>query len=266
MKPTGLLCLPTETLCTIIMMIPDSVASLNMMRTCKRIHALFDATQPYGKRVWKSLREREGWPDPSRIGLSEYSFIKAIYGRGCNNCDIHPRMRSPIWEFQGIRLCKECYRTLTIRDYELDAETAAYALSKNLPHVVHDGYRSFPGYLTYSSYLRSSIDDLSTDQGSQGSYPNRLRLSFFGLEVERNQLALREARIDLDTERRLGRQKDINTYLAQHAPQLHPNLYTALSTYNAAVNRTTPFTARAQKIFHTKIMREIEQIQVEIDQ
>ncbi len=245
------LSLPNELLCLVIRCIDDSKTSLEMLRVCKRIYSLFDARTRSGQSIWKSIRENEGWPDPQPIGLSDYAFIRAYYGRGCRNCVHHPRLRTPIWAFSGMRLCKACFKRLTIRDYQL---TVPDKWCEHLPYV-----QPSPTFY-YKCYLRSQIP-----QSRSSSYTREL-----GFSLQRNVELFTELmkfqgevvsakRRQLVLDNQDLRKEEINTWLQINMGTVHPNFYSKFDTYHNAIQRTTPFTSRAQTIFRRKFLSELEQ-------
>ncbi len=248
-----LLHLPNEILGKIVLSIDNSKTSLEMMRTCKRIHALFDNNTRTGQRVWQSIRNKEGWPDPSVIGMSDYKFIRAIYGRGCHKCHDHPRLRTPIWEFKGMRLCKQCFRRCTIRDYELVSLGISKSCFDHLPYFEC----AFNDNWIYRSYLKQDIseDTPTVEEACRSRHYTRQLIDFIEL-VEACRADIKKNRMDQLLLQRKSRGTDVRSFMTEQLPDLHEALYRHLNVYNAAVKQTSPFTARAKALLKGKLTTE----------
>ena len=249
-RPTKLIDLPTEILCKIITSVPETLTCFALMQTCKRVHSLFSPTTIHGMRLWRALRRHERWPDPASIAMSDYTFLRSIHGRGCNSCANHPLLRSPIWEFDGIRLCKECLETLTIRDYELDIPVERY---NHLICTVTSGYTRGMGGWTYRSYLRDTIpSEMPTEEEQHLGRLHIAAVRRFILAVKDRQADLKQEHERLKASLKRRREADVDTFLSARMPNLHNQFYCILPSYQAAIDKTTPFTARSQAIFLKK--------------
>ncbi|KAJ1566896.1 hypothetical protein HK405_008006, partial [Cladochytrium tenue] len=117
---TTLIDLPPTLVASITEMVGPR-AALALSRSCKLIRSCLDPREILGRRTWRTLREAKHWLDPSMICMSDYMFLASRYGRGCNFCSKHPRIRNPYYEFHGLRFCNKCFakRTVERRDVSL---------------------------------------------------------------------------------------------------------------------------------------------------
>ncbi|KAJ3177589.1 hypothetical protein HDU87_004342 [Geranomyces variabilis] len=253
--------LPTEVLCEVIALTPDWQTAFAFMRTCKRIHALFDPSTHTGNRIYNEIRKKDRWPDPTQIHLSHHDFLQAMYGRGCQSCDAHPRIRNVTWEFDAKRLCTDCFRVLTIRDYELDPSASRLVAAAQIPFVVTAGYSSGRGRFVYRSYFKSDVLALAQAPdtiAARNSQEVSKALRIFRQLVEQRQLDLEDERARAKDTSRQIRKEEVTAALQQTFPQLLPSLYPLFATYTAATKLATPFTSRARSMFLTKFSRQLE--------
>ncbi len=110
---------PDELLMQIFLKIPDYDTALALTTSCQVFRRLAHPASSSGKRIWRSLRERAGWPDPCVIGISDSDFLRAHHGRRCNFCGCISRAHNVYWEFHSQRFCEKCLRERTVRSYEL---------------------------------------------------------------------------------------------------------------------------------------------------
>jgi hypothetical protein len=250
-----LLELATELLCAILALVDEPVALVNAMVTCRRLHSLFDTESVVGRRLWRVIRCNMGWPDPTLIGLSDHEFIRAIYGRGCERCSAHPRVRTPLWEFKGLRLCGECRERLTTRDYELEIPAA---WCDHLPSVLTQGYTWGRGQWEYRSFWTADLPSAEPSREEREAGRAILsRLRNFRASVEAHQAMLRERKECKDREKRDARFRAVEAFLVEKLPDLHPHCYADFDAYNVATYKTTKFTKSAQTVFHRKILSEL---------
>ncbi len=242
----SLIRLPNEILCRILGHLPAQT-TIAMLRTCKLIYSLFDDRSKYGKHLWMTIRTNEGLPDPALINMSDSAFLRAYFGRGCNACNAHPRLRTPIWEFQGLRLCHRCFTEHTVSEA---------ALTPNQLHYVYETYIPYfacylPCYLGGKHYLRSAM---------YKKLPRSLAAPHaLGLRTFRD--ALQNRKDKFDTQRshmRQCRKMAIHAVLAERIPQLSSDMYSTLNTYNLAIKRTNALTLRAQKLFLRRLDAELK--------
>jgi hypothetical protein len=218
------------------------------------MHALFDTRSIVGQRLWRVIRQNMGWPDPMPIGISDRDFILAVYGRGCDRCDRHPRVRTPIWEFRGVRLCAECRERHTVRDYELGIPRAWH---EHLPSVLTEGFGKF-GFWSYRSYWTADLP--STEPAPQEIAAGRehlARLADFTEAVAQHRRVLEEEKRRKNDERRAKRRREVDAFLAERMPDLHPDFYRRFETYCSAVESTRGFTKWAQSGFLKKLLAEL---------
>lgn len=245
-----LLDLPNEILGQIMTNIDDAKSALEVLRSCRRVHALFDATTRAGQRIWQSIRENEGWPDPAPIGITDYEFIRALFGRGCHNCTRHPRIRTPIWQFRGVRLCANCWDQLTVRDYELLIPNAWYA---HLPFTRNTTFG-------YRSYLRTDIPVYEPKVTSDVyEYDNDGRVTRFIQKIQRRRIELSTERARENAAVRQTRQAAILEFLRANVPLIDPTFYSWFKVFQNAILLATPFNKQAQSMFKSKFMREVQQ-------
>jgi len=119
----SLLSCPNETIAYILSFL-DFKTLVNAFRSCKRMGS-FGGKESI---LWTNLSKNLALPSAEDIGFTDHAILRAIYGRGCDGCNEHPRTRKPIWEFGGRRLCKKCLRSATIRHYECPATIIAIFL------------------------------------------------------------------------------------------------------------------------------------------
>jgi hypothetical protein len=108
---------------------------LQLVQTCRRLRYICDPRTTTGKRIWQCIRKQEGWPDPNVIGISDFSFCKAYYSRGCHLCDKHPRIRNVRWEYGTLKLCNECFSRVTIPEYKLKQMEIDWGRYGHLPSI-----------------------------------------------------------------------------------------------------------------------------------
>ncbi|KAJ1556290.1 hypothetical protein HK405_003145 [Cladochytrium tenue] len=84
--------LPLTLVATIIEFVGPA-AALALSRSCKIVRDLLDPREVLGKRTWRTVREADGWPDPARIAMSDYTFLTSLFGHGCNFCSEHPHVK-----------------------------------------------------------------------------------------------------------------------------------------------------------------------------
>ena len=152
-KRGQLLRFPNEILCEIIASL-DPLCAINLLRTCKTMFNLFDSRTTSGKRLWAVIRRNADWPDPAPLGLSDCAFLRALYGRGCNMCSQHPRVRTPIWELNGLRFCTECLEDKTVR-YGSMTPNQRYRVTNGYVPYLNCWYTS--RRVREARYLRSAI-------------------------------------------------------------------------------------------------------------
>ncbi|KAJ1547366.1 hypothetical protein HK405_006043, partial [Cladochytrium tenue] len=49
-------------------------AALALSRSCKVVRNMLDPREVLGKRTWRKVWEADGWPDPTAIAMSNYTF------------------------------------------------------------------------------------------------------------------------------------------------------------------------------------------------
>ena len=151
--PTLSATIPWEILRAIFSKVRDAKTALTVMRVCKTTYDLLRPTKKRPLReFWKHLRERDGWPNPKTVGLTDYTFLLTVYGRGCSNCSFRPHLRSPLWELYGLRLCPECIEQLTY------LETAMY--SGSVGRIVLSYYLTRVNYGKEYRFLKREVDSL----------------------------------------------------------------------------------------------------------
>jgi hypothetical protein len=251
-----LLDLSTELLSAIAMLITDIKTCLEMMLTCKRILSLFSPDTLHGKKIFTRIRERSRWPDPNTVNMSDYTFLRAMYGRGCSMCEYHPQLRTPIWEFRGIRLCQVCFKRKTVRNYELnDVPQEHYS---HLPNIRKSESISSFGTRSYRVYVKNDIPkEAPTATEIEHGRQHLLALRNFIIDVKRIVTLEKYEAKERNARLKNLRRKDVSSFLAKTVPELNPQLYTTLSTYESIVEKPTPFTARTGSMFLKKIKAEM---------
>ncbi|KAJ1568912.1 hypothetical protein HK405_012325 [Cladochytrium tenue] len=115
--------LPLTLVATIVELVGPT-AALALSRSCKVVRDVLDPREVIGKRTWRKVREADGWPDPAAIAMSDYTFLTSMFGRGCNFCSEHPRVKKAYFEFLGFRLCPTCFRRHAIRRKDQQKEVS----------------------------------------------------------------------------------------------------------------------------------------------
>ena len=101
--------LPAELVCMVLSFACTSYKdAFNLLMTGKFISEFFNPATDFGRRLWASVRVSEGLPDGAQVGFTDYMLLRKFFSRGCEACDNHPRVRTPMWMFFGLRLCREC--------------------------------------------------------------------------------------------------------------------------------------------------------------
>src|SRR6187402_1993031 len=98
--PTTLLSLAPELVCQILAAACSSYPdAIEIMVTCKSVKAFFDPRSCYGERLWSCVRAAEHLPDGKPVGFHDYTVLRRFFGRGCDMCTHHPRVRTVYWAF-----------------------------------------------------------------------------------------------------------------------------------------------------------------------
>lgn len=144
---------PWEILSAIFLKINDAKTALTVTRVCKATYHLLRPTKQRPlSTFWKQLREKDGWPDPSAVSLSNYTFLLTVYGRGCCNCSSRPHIRSPLWQLYGLRLCSECVKKVTCSENDMQDSDGRKVLSYYFPRAIYSKERRF---------LKHQVDDVA---------------------------------------------------------------------------------------------------------
>ncbi len=108
--------LPLELLVTIATF--DAQLALKFRLTSKRVRYALDPNTLHGIQLWARLRMLEKCPDPQVIALSDYEFLRAVYGCGCNFGGKYSQLK-PMWDLHGLRICQRCFPRMTIPEHEI---------------------------------------------------------------------------------------------------------------------------------------------------
>lgn len=188
-----------------------------------------------------TIRTNEGLPDPALIDMSDSAFLRAYFGRGCNGCDAHPRLKTPIWEFQGLRLCPLCFTERTVPHA---------ALTQNQLYYVHETYVPYHGSFYSRHYLRSALYK-KRPLSQAAPHASSLRKFRDALQTRREKLESQRFLM------RKNRMKAVDAFMSERLPQLSSDTYFTLKTYSLAIKRTNAFSLRAQKLFLRRLDKEL---------
>ena len=235
----------------------DMASFLNIASTCKALKQLADPEKPEGRRLWNLVRRRLGWPDPSitSVAMTDFQFLKRQYGKGCDRCSNTPRLRTLRWEFRGLRLCKRCLGTHTLRDY-------------TMPYWMQDRCSSLPSILVqtipimytlppYRLYLKSSVYVIlnQTDDELEQSRRASRELLDFSDKVKKNARVLYETRKLEITSLADVRKSEVDAVMRLFFPTLHSTEYTRFVAYKNATARRTPFTKRSRDLLVKSLIK-----------
>lgn len=241
----------------------DCVDIVSLRSSCTYMKSILHTEGQTGRRIWNKVRKREGWPDPSVIGISDFQFLESKHGRGCNFCEDAPRVRTPRWEFGGIRMCEECKPVYTTRHYELDDVTLARC--QYLPHMEVDGWTPGSGWRghlqswSYRVYLTKSIPDHDLTEIEEGE----LRRKLDAMQIFINQVKKIDVRMDVAHRKTLEklvakRAAAVKEFMKSKFPYLHARMYNSFDSYRNAIGKSTTFSKRSQTMFVRSVTKELE--------
>lgn len=248
--------LPVEILGIVICSL-DSKTAFSLSKTCKYFTSLMHTDGSEGRKIWSALRQREGWPDPTAIGKTDYQFFRRLNGRGCDFCTSSPRTRTPKWEFGGVRMCKLCLPENTIRSYQLDDENARRCAL--VPSIKVNTWYSW-NTITYQLYLKDAIPDHDLTAEEEIQMYVRLRAtenfvrdfdSVISAQRDRNRITRMRFRQQ--------RKSEIDKFTAEKFPHVCPYVYGSMDTYLRAIGRQTLFAGRSQGVYARSFAKELEQ-------
>ena len=247
--------LPIEILGNIICRL-DSKDALSLSKTCKYVNSLMHPDGSEGRKIWSVLRQREGWPDPAIIGMTDYRFFRCLNGRGCDFCTRSPRMRTPKWEFGGVRMCKACLPENTIRSYLLDDVSARRCA--HVPSIKVNTWYSW-NTITYQLYLKDAVPDHDLTADEEIQMYDRLRATEnfvrdFDSVISARRDQNRIARMLFTHQRKI----EIDKFTAEKFPHISPYVYAIMDTYLRAIGRQTHFTGRSQALYARSFAKELE--------
>ncbi|KAI8813634.1 hypothetical protein BJ742DRAFT_789010 [Cladochytrium replicatum] len=241
-----------EIFCMIISHISDLSTLSALLQTCRQISTEMKPSTTWTQQFWARIRLSHNWPDPNLIGLNDFQFLKAYYGRWCNNCVNQPRARKFYWAFNGIPLCDDCLKRVTIE------------LSQLKQQLPHDRYAYLPSILIHGHgrqrmrtlYLASNILDHSpTEDEIKAMKLRRTRVEQFQRIFDKSVTQVEALKHE---EFRKSHKSAIHKYLNAAYPVVTPQMYGKLECYRKAVDSVTPFTARTRSVFAKKFKQELE--------
>lgn len=227
----------------LVVLIMKSVGGRELIQlrsTCRDMRDLLREDRSPGKEIWRDVRTTMGAPDPSLIGKTNMRLINDIFRRGCDGCHEHPLIRKSIWEFGGIRLCRDCFNQFTERDYIYN-DPSHY---RGLPYIQSEGVSQFGQSYVYRSYLKLHLRDRAHFAGLY----NRLDVARFKTEMKAYHL-VQAQKVESIRNKRRG---DIDAYLGKHLPvgsvwwRSHP-------VYTMACKRPLPLTDTAARRLLAKL-------------
>lgn len=209
---------------------------VRMITVSRKVRDLLDCATSTGRGIWKTVREREGLPDPATIGMSDKRLLLCVHTRGCDRCHSHPRIRTPRWEFGGVKLCHDCFDNETVRDYIL-GDGAEF---EGLPYMTTDG-TCYGRHFSYRSYLWSHIrnKELFTGDLTQAYFDFKYAMDDYMSKRRQTIESVRE-------ERRTA----INAYLA---PRFTTTAWKNCAQYLNACRRPVPLTEHAARRLYLKL-------------
>lgn len=224
----------------------DPVDLFTMARTCSFFHKLLS----HDSVVWSWVRQDRGLPDPEPIGITNRSMLASIYMRGCNLCKDHERIRTPRWEFGGIRLCGKCFDRVTVRDYYLccSEEFVHY-----LPYVEVSGVCYGQRY-HYKCYLWKHLLQTITKERRYEMQRQLLAMSSFKQKMYEYNEGTKRQKAQEDAVVKNERRLAINAFLQHSVPSLDPADYEQHPCYVAACGRLEPLTHRSATMLLSKLL------------
>lgn len=225
--------------------------AVNILSTCKLLNEIMRPDGAEGRRNWRILRQRLGWPDPASIGMTDIQFLKRQYGRGCDYCANAPRIRIPKWEFFGMRMCKSCLDELTWRDYMLGVQERIDCLTY-LPSVIVPGPPRIYNWPTYRLFLKFSVRSMivhknNWDDGVLEELKESSRVSMeFAAKIKTNTRTLLLERRQKIVAVVDSRRVEVDKVMKEYFPAIDPKVYATIGAYQNAVKRRTPFTKRSK--------------------
>lgn len=239
--------LPVEIIGDVICYLEPTDA-VNIISTCKAIKKIMHPEGSEGRRNWRILRQRLGWPDPTSIGMTDYKFIQRQYGRGCDFCVNAPRIRTPKWEFRGLRLCTSCIESHTVRDYVLTYDKLLDRLL--LPSILIPGPPRAYNWPNYRLYLKASVQrlpiaNLNFHERKEMERSSR-ELEEFANKIKTNTHALHLGRRQKIASLMDSRKREVDSVMQEMFPTIHPKTYGTIGAYQNAIKRRTPFTKRSK--------------------
>ncbi|KAI8802779.1 hypothetical protein BJ742DRAFT_777955 [Cladochytrium replicatum] len=250
----NILDLSNEVLDMILTRISDVSTLSTFIKTCKRINSHVNPSTSSGQHFWSRLRIAHKWPDPNPIGLSDFEFLKAYYGRGCCNCTKRPRTRTPRWAFGGIRICDFCLGKVLIRRSELRKQKIPKDRYEFLPCVE----LSIQGYPIRMFHRSSILDHSPSDGAIEAMKAHLVHLEQFEKQFNEAVTEHLDWKREQDDATRIARTSAIDVYLKCTFPTIAPMFYPEFKTYRRAVEGVSPFTDRSKSIFAKKFTVELE--------
>ncbi len=205
---------------------------------CRLTHSLLDPRKCTGKEIWRLARERTGAPDPTEIFMSDMKFLMTMARRGCDGCSNHPRIRTPRWEFSGMRLCPDCFQYCTVREYEIDPHHY-----DGLPYIETQGLAYGLQSFSYRSYLWLHV----RNRERYARRDHDVRITSF-----KNKMKVYRSLQRACTERiRQKRRIDIDRYLQCHMPDTS---WKNSPAYYKACKLALPLTERSALLLTKRLM------------
>ncbi|KAJ1562409.1 hypothetical protein HK405_012511 [Cladochytrium tenue] len=252
---TSLIDLPPTLVASITEMVGPQ-AALALSRSCKSIRSCLDPRDILGRKTWRTLREAKHWPDPRMICMSDYMFLASRYGRGCNFCSKHPRLRNPYYEFHGLRFCNKCFAKRTVGRRDLSREVGS------VPFVVVN--RRGPSGETIREERFLKADLKLHFFGKEADEPARQRLAaryqchhkssnpvrLYKMKRKLRRAAAKELAIR-------KRRAIVDDFIKSQFPLLDPRQYPRLTSYQSGWDRHTKFSLGEQATLLSALHHEI---------
>ncbi|KAJ3038949.1 hypothetical protein HDV00_012779 [Rhizophlyctis rosea] len=227
----------------------DFFTAKNVRSTCKALNQFFDVNTEHGKRLWKRVRTFEDLPDGSACGIDDFTLLRVVHTKGCNFFDRHPQVKTPIWEYGGVKMCKDCFPDKTIRNYCIEDPVLRKKVQTCLPYVLNATWR-------YKTFLKRHVDAFIANN-------DEIFSSQESLEAFKSQMShwAEKKRLEDDARierRKLQRQREVDAFIKTLQLLVDITILQHLQVYLRESQKVSPFNKRAQTMFKNKLLEAVE--------
>jgi len=139
---TNLLDCPNEVILYIHKMGSSWFVSRNLMLLNRRMYKLLDPKSETGEVFWRKLAHHIGVPILTKMCISYFSVLYALFTEECSKCWIHCTAE-PIWGIGPYRLCPRCFNALQPVEYGRLPEVMQTLLTGLKYESCHDEYKKY---------------------------------------------------------------------------------------------------------------------------